>query len=166
MNRAATAGCNSRPNTPSLISSLQLSCRSSKRLGNQIKLNKRVSLRLARRQLRRILRSAWSLPGPGVITGAADDDPSGIATYSVTGARTGYSLLWTGLLSLSLNAAVQNMCARIGLTTGKGLAAVLREHYSRRLLLILVSLLLIANTINIGADGSTANEEFGRSRRS
>jgi NRAMP (natural resistance-associated macrophage protein)-like metal ion transporter len=87
-----------------------------------------------------------------VITGAADDDPSGIATYSVTGARTGYSLLWTGLLSLPLNAAVQNMCARIGLTTGKGLAGVLREHYSRRLLLILVSLLLIANTINIGAD--------------
>ncbi len=100
----------------------------------------------------KVVRDAWRIPGPGVITGASDDDPSGIATYSVTGARTGYALLWTGLLTLPLNAAVQNMCARIGLTTGKGLAAVLRQHYSRRLLVALVILLLIANTINIGAD--------------
>lgn len=92
------------------------------------------------------------MPGPGVITGAADDDPSGIATYSLAGARTGYSLLWTSLLTLPLNAVVQNMCARIGLVTGGGLAAVLRRHYSRRLLLALVVLLLVANTVNIGAD--------------
>jgi NRAMP (natural resistance-associated macrophage protein)-like metal ion transporter len=103
-------------------------------------------------RIRRLAGAAWALPGPGVITGASDDDPSGIATYSLTGARTGYSLLWTSLLTLPLNAAVQNMCARIGLTTGSGLAAVLRRRYSRRLLLVLVTLLFIANTINIGAD--------------
>jgi NRAMP (natural resistance-associated macrophage protein)-like metal ion transporter len=100
----------------------------------------------------RTLRRFGSLPGPGVITGASDDDPSGIATYSVTGAQTGYALLWTSVASLPLNAAVQEMCARIGLVTGGGLASVLRRHYSRRLLLALVSLLFIANTVNIGAD--------------
>ena len=94
----------------------------------------------------------WSLPGPGVVTGASDDDPSGIATYSLTGARTGYSLLWTSLLTLPLNAAVQGMCARIGLVTGGGLATALRRHYSRRLLIGLVVLLFVANTTNIGAD--------------
>jgi Mn2+/Fe2+ NRAMP family transporter len=75
-------------------------------------------------RLRRLAGAAWALPGPGVVTGASDDDPSGIATYSLTGAKTGYSLLWTALLTLPLNAAVQNMCARIGLTTGSGLATV------------------------------------------
>ncbi len=104
------------------------------------------------RRMRRIAAEAWSLPGPGVVTGASDDDPSGIATYSIAGAQTGYSLLWTSLLTFPLNAAVQNMCARIGLTTGSGLAAALRRHYPRRLLLTLVSLLFVANTINIGAD--------------
>ncbi len=86
------------------------------------------------------------------MTGASDDDPSGIATYSVTGAQTGYRLLWTSLLTLPLNAGVQEMCARIGLVTGGGLASVLRRHYSRRLMLVLVSLLFVANTVNIGAD--------------
>ncbi len=103
-------------------------------------------------RVRELAGEAWSLPGPGVITGASDDDPSGIATYSLTGAKTGYSLLWTSLLTLPLNAAVQNMCARIGLTTGGGLATALRRHYSRRLLLALVTLLFVANTTNIGAD--------------
>lgn len=98
------------------------------------------------------LKKVWSLPGPGVITGAADDDPSGIATYSLTGARTGYKLLWTGVVTLPLNAAVQNMCARIGLVTGQGLAANLRRHYPRSFLLVMVSLLFVANTMNIGAD--------------
>jgi len=106
----------------------------------------------ARRRIRDLAGEVWSLPGPGVITGASDDDPSGIATYSVTGAQTGYSLLWTSVLTLPLNAAVQNMCARIGLVTGSGLASVLRRHYSRRLLLALVALLFVANTMNIGAD--------------
>ena len=104
------------------------------------------------RRMRRIAAEAWSLPGPGVVTGASDDDPSGIATYSIAGAQTGYSLLWTSLLTFPLNAAVQNMCARIGISTGSGLAAALRRHYPRRLLLVLVGLLFVANTINIGAD--------------
>lgn len=103
-------------------------------------------------RVREVAGGVWSLPGPGVITGASDDDPSGIATYSVTGAQTGYSLLWTSLLTLPLNAAVQNMCARIGLMTGSGLATALRRHYSRWLLLVLVTLLFVANTVNIGAD--------------
>lgn len=104
------------------------------------------------RRLRTLAGELWSLPGPGVITGASDDDPSGIATYSITGAQTGYALLWTGLLSLPLNAAVQNMCARIGLVTGKGLAGVLRERYPRPVVMVLVMLLFVANTINIGAN--------------
>ena len=109
-------------------------------------------MRPVRARLRELAREAWALPGPGVITGASDDDPSGIATYSLAGAQTGYSLLWTSVLTLPLNAAIQNMCARIGLVTGTGLASVLRQHYSRRLLLVLVSLLFVANTVNIGAD--------------
>lgn len=100
----------------------------------------------------RTLRRFGSLPGPGVVTGASDDDPSGIATYSITGAQTGYSLLWTSVITLPLNAGVQEMCARIGLVTGGGLASVLRRHYSRRLLVALVALLFVANTVNIGAD--------------
>src|SRR3972149_4040853 len=106
----------------------------------------------SRRRGREVAGELWSLPGPGVVTGASDDDPSGIATYSLAGAQTGYSLLWTSVLTLPLNAAIQNMCARIGLVTGTGLAAVLRRHYSRRLLLFLVTLLFVANTVNIGAD--------------
>jgi NRAMP (natural resistance-associated macrophage protein)-like metal ion transporter len=103
-------------------------------------------------RIRAAARELWSIPGPGVVTGASDDDPSGIATYSLAGAQTGYSLLWTSLFTLPLNAAVQNMCARIGLVTGTGLATVLRRHYSRRILLFLVTMLFVANTVNIGAD--------------
>jgi NRAMP (natural resistance-associated macrophage protein)-like metal ion transporter len=109
----------------------------------------------ARRTLAEAARSLtrlWRLPGAGVVTGASDDDPSGIATYSVAGAQTGYSLLWTSLVSLPLNVGVQEICARIGLVTGGGLASVLRRHYPRRLLIALVALLFIANTVNIGAD--------------
>ena len=90
--------------------------------------------------------------GPGFITGAADDDPSGIATYSQTGAMFGYSQLWTALFSYPFMTAMQEMCGRIGLVTGKGLSGVIREHYSRTLLYGAVSLLVIANVINIGAD--------------
>jgi NRAMP (natural resistance-associated macrophage protein)-like metal ion transporter len=106
----------------------------------------------SRRRVRALAGKLWSLPGPGVVTGASDDDPSGIATYSLTGAQTGYGLLWTSVFTLPLNAAIQNMCSRIGLVTGAGLATVLRRHYSRRLLMALVTLLFIANTVNIGAD--------------
>src|SRR6266545_4769719 len=98
------------------------------------------------------VRELLSIPGPGVVTGASDDDPSGIATYSVTGARTGYSLLWTCIFTLPLNAAVQNMCARIGLVTGRGLADALKHRNRRGTLLVLVGLLLVANTANIGAN--------------
>ncbi len=109
-------------------------------------------LTTVRHEAARTVRRLWSLPGAGVVTGASDDDPSGIATYSVAGAQTGYSLLWTSLLTLPLNAGIQEICARIGLVTGGGLASVLRRHYPRRLLLVLVALLFVANTVNIGAD--------------
>jgi NRAMP (natural resistance-associated macrophage protein)-like metal ion transporter len=90
--------------------------------------------------------------GPGLVTGAADDDPSGISTYSTAGAAYGFGLLWTALFSLPLMTAVQLMCARIGLVSGSGLASVLRRYYSRRLLWFACLLLLIANTVNIAAD--------------
>jgi len=90
--------------------------------------------------------------GPGVITGAADDDPSGIATYSVAGAQLGTKLLWTALLTWPLMAAVQMMCARIGKVTGQGLAANFRHRFPGWLLRVFVGALLAANTINIAAD--------------
>jgi NRAMP (natural resistance-associated macrophage protein)-like metal ion transporter len=97
-------------------------------------------------------RSFFSQLGPGLITGAADDDPSGIATYSVTGAQFGYGPLWTALFSFPLMAAVQMMCARLGMVTGRGLAAVVRRRYPRWVLWGACLLLIVANTINIGAD--------------
>jgi NRAMP (natural resistance-associated macrophage protein)-like metal ion transporter len=90
--------------------------------------------------------------GPGLITGVADDDPSGISTYTVVGATYGYQLLWTSPVTLPLNIAVQDICARIGVVTGNGLGAVIAKRYGRRLLFPLVFLLLIANIVNIGAD--------------
>lgn len=90
--------------------------------------------------------------GPGLITGAADDDPSGISTYSVAGAAFGYAPLWTALFSFPLMAAVQLMCARLGMVSGRGLASVIRRHYSRRVLWVACALLMVANVINIGAD--------------
>ena len=93
-----------------------------------------------------------TLLGPGLTTGAADDDPSGIATYSQTGAQFGYGQLWTALYMLPFMTAVQEACARIGLVTGKGIAAVVKEHYSKPVLYAVVGLVVIANTINIGAD--------------
>lgn len=90
--------------------------------------------------------------GPGLTTGAADDDPSGIATYSQTGAQFGYGQLWTALYMLPFMMAVQEACARIGMVKGKGIAAVVKEHYSRKVLYGVVGLVVVANTINIGAD--------------
>ena len=90
--------------------------------------------------------------GPGLVTGAADDDPSGIATYSQAGAAHGFGLLWAFPLMYPLLLAVQESCARIGAITGKGLAAVIKENYSRKLLYMSVGLVVVANTINIGAD--------------
>lgn len=90
--------------------------------------------------------------GPGFITGASDDDPSGITTYSQTGALFGFAQAWTAPFSFPLMTAVQEMCGRIGLVTGKGLSGVIREHYSSKILYLSVLLLVVANTINIGAD--------------
>lgn len=94
----------------------------------------------------------WKKLGPGLITGAADDDPSGIATYSQVGAGFGYSMLWTTFLTFPLMVGIQIVSARIGRVTGNGLAANIREHYSPWVLHGLVCLLVIANTINIAAD--------------
>jgi NRAMP (natural resistance-associated macrophage protein)-like metal ion transporter len=90
--------------------------------------------------------------GPGLITGAADDDPSGIATYSISGASFGYGPLWTALFCFPLMAAVQLMCSRLGMVTGRGLAAVVRRRYSRWVLWGACLLLIVANVINIAAD--------------
>lgn len=110
-----------------------------------------VVKRSSRFRLRKI-KKFLSLLGPGLTTGAADDDPSGIATYSQTGAQFGYGQLWTALYMLPFMTAVQEACARIGLVTGKGIAAVVKEHYNRKILYAVVGIVVVANTINIGAD--------------
>src|SRR3982751_294444 len=90
--------------------------------------------------------------GPGLVTGAADDDPSGIATYSQVGAQFGYGLAWTMLFSFPLMAVIQEISGRIGSVTGRGIAKTLRRHYSPLLLRTVVILLLVANVFNLGAD--------------
>lgn len=90
--------------------------------------------------------------GPGLITGAADDDPSGIATYSQAGAAFGYGLLWTALISLPLMISVQLMCSRIGVVAKEGLGSALKEHYPKWLLWLACVLLIVANVLNIAAD--------------
>jgi NRAMP (natural resistance-associated macrophage protein)-like metal ion transporter len=109
---------------------------------------RRVAKEVAPRRVRRFFAEL----GPGLITGAADDDPSGISTYSVTGAAFGYAPLWTALFSFPLMAAVQIMCARLGMVTGRGLAGVIRREYPRWVLWFACSLLIVANVVNIGAD--------------
>jgi NRAMP (natural resistance-associated macrophage protein)-like metal ion transporter len=94
----------------------------------------------------------WDSLGPGLITGAADDDPSGVATYSVAGAQFGTSLLWMALVTWPLLGAVQMMCARIGMVSGRGLAGVFRKKFPTPVVTAAISALLIANTINVGAD--------------
>ena len=94
----------------------------------------------------------FKILGPGLVTGAADDDPSGITTYSVAGASLGYGMLWMALATFPLMAAVQLVCARIGLVTGHGLAAAIRGHYPRPFIYIACLLLLVANVFNIAAD--------------
>ena len=109
---------------------------------------KKVAKRIAPRRVRKFFAEL----GPGLITGAADDDPSGISTYSVTGASFGYAQLWTALFSFPLMTSVQMMCARLGMVTGLGLAGVIRRRYSRWVLWGACSLLIVANVVNIGAD--------------
>ncbi len=97
-------------------------------------------------------RRLLSIIGPGVVTGAADDDPSGIVTYSIAGAQLGTAMLWTSLLTWPLMSTVQMMCARVGMVTGSGLATALRHKFPRPVLVVAGLALFIANTINVGAD--------------
>lgn len=97
-------------------------------------------------------RDLISVLGPGLVTGAADDDPSGIGTYSQVGAQFGFGLAWTMFFGFPLLASIQAICARIGAVTGKGIAQNLRQHYPPALLRLVVVLLLVANVINLGAD--------------
>jgi NRAMP (natural resistance-associated macrophage protein)-like metal ion transporter len=100
----------------------------------------------------RIVPAIWKKLGPGLVTGASDDDPSGIATYAVAGAAWGYGTLWTAVLTLPLMVAVQLVCARIGMVCGTGLTGALRRHYPRWLLTSICLVLLAANIFNIAAD--------------
>lgn len=109
-------------------------------------------LTLEKSKKQNLLRRSLRALGPGLITGAADDDPSGISTYSVAGAAYGYATLWIALLTFPLMAGVQLMCARLGLVTGRGLAAAVRIYYPRWVLWGACSILVVANIINIGAD--------------
>jgi NRAMP (natural resistance-associated macrophage protein)-like metal ion transporter len=97
-------------------------------------------------------RKYWNVLGPGLTTGASDDDPSGIATYSQTGAQYGFQLLWLSIFTFPLMSIVQEMCARIGMVTGRGLAGNIRQHFSKRILYICTAMLFAANAFNIGAD--------------
>ena len=107
------------------------------------------------------VRRFFSVLGPGLITGAADDDPSGIATYSIAGAQTGTSLLWTAFITWPLMGCVQFMCARIGMVTGTGLAATLKQKFPRWVLVIFAAALFAANTINVGADLAGMSDAAG-----
>ena len=127
--------------------------KSERKLGRELKKEERVAFNIgksimSRKRFSRFLR----VLGPGLVTGAADDDPSGIATYSQAGAGFGLGLLWPFTLMYPLLLAVQESCSRIGAITGKGLAAVIKENYSKKLLYMSVFLVVIANTLNIGAD--------------
>src|SRR3990167_8075732 len=98
------------------------------------------------------LKRIWRYFGPGLITGAADDDPAGIATYAIAGTKLCFSSLWTAFFTFPLMTAIQEMCARIGIITKMGLAGVLKKHYPFNLLKIIASLMVSSNIFNIGAD--------------
>jgi NRAMP (natural resistance-associated macrophage protein)-like metal ion transporter len=100
----------------------------------------------------RRLREFFANLGPGLITGAADDDPSGISTYSVAGASTGYSMLWLTLISTPMMAVIQGMCSRISMVTGEGIAAIMRKRLPPLVAYALAGLVIVANTFNLGAD--------------
>lgn len=111
-----------------------------------------VASRISNGKLVKKSKDYWHSLGPGLTTGASDDDPSGIATYSQAGAQYGFNLLWLSPLTLPLMVAIQEMCARIGLVTGRGLAGNIRLHFPRRVLMLAAALLFAANALNIGAD--------------
>jgi NRAMP (natural resistance-associated macrophage protein)-like metal ion transporter len=111
-----------------------------------------------------LLKRTFAILGPGLITGAADDDPSGISTYSVAGAAYGYATLWIALLTFPLMVAIQLMCARLGMVTGRGLAAAVRIYYPRWVLWGACSILVVANVINIAADSAAWRRPRSSSR--
>src|SRR5581483_6561008 len=121
-------------------------------LDQAINLSKQAKDRIGNQQQIKRGREYWENLGPGWTTGASDDDPSGIATYSQAGATYGFQLLWLAAFTFPLMAVVQEMCARIGLVTGQGLAANIRDYFPRWVLYSSTILLLIANIFNIGAD--------------
>lgn len=121
-------------------------------LENTIEATEKVEKKLKKNKFFNKPKKYWRTLGPGLTTGAADDDPSGIATYSQTGAQYGFSLLWLSVLTFPLMAVIQEMCARIGLVTGRGLASNIRKHFSHKILYVSTLLLFAANTFNIGAD--------------
>ena len=102
----------------------------------------------------------WNALGPGLTTGASDDDPAGLATYSQAGARFGYQLLWTALFTFPLIAVIQEMCARIGLATGRGLAGNIRRRYPLWVIYSITALLFFSNTFNLGADLGAVSSAF------
>jgi NRAMP (natural resistance-associated macrophage protein)-like metal ion transporter len=108
--------------------------------------------KLKKEKVTGVLKKSFAVLGPGLITGAADDDPSGISTYSVAGAAYGYATLWIALLTFPLMVAIQLMCARLAMVTGCGLGAAVRTYYPRWVLWGACSILVVANVINIGAD--------------
>ena len=121
-------------------------------LGKTIEATRHAEWRFASKRPFKLAQEYFNTLGPGLVTGAADDDPSGIATYSQTGAQYGFQLLWLSLFTFPFMALIQEMCARIGIVTGHGLAANIRQRYSIKTLYIVCLLLFVANTLNIAAD--------------
>ncbi len=121
-------------------------------LEETIEFSEREEKRLVNKKPLKLAEEYFHTLGPGLITGAADDDPSGIATYSQAGARYGFGFLWLALFTFPFMAIVQEMCARIGIVSGKGLAANIKQHYAPSVLYFVCGLLFVANTLNIAAD--------------
>jgi NRAMP (natural resistance-associated macrophage protein)-like metal ion transporter len=121
-------------------------------LEKTVELEKEIEYDIENQEPVKSAKKYWKILGPGLITGAADDDPSGIATYSQMGASKGFNLIWLSLFSFPFMGVIQEMCARIGLTTGVGLATNIKRHYSKKILYFCTALLLFANVFNIGAD--------------
>lgn len=121
-------------------------------LDNSIAAAQIVNKNIKSNKVVRHAKNYWYTLGPGLTTGASDDDPSGITTYSQAGAQYGFGMLWLAIFTFPLMSAVQEMCARIGLVTGRGLAGNIRQHFSKKIIVITALLLLTANTFNIGAN--------------
>lgn len=121
-------------------------------LEKSIEVEKEIKNDIESRKPVQEVKEYWKILGPGLTAGAADDDPSGVATYSQMGASRGFNLIWLSLLSFPLMGVVQEMCARIGITTGVGLATNIKRHFSKKILYFLTLLLLFTNVFNIGAD--------------